>query len=1279
MASSDDEDEVVPQSVANYHFVDAKDEPISFSVLPIQWDKDESADDIKQHIFLHGTADGLQKIYKQVTAWKFDLSHGQPEISVLTKERNWIKLQKPRKSFEDTIRTTMITVHCLHYVRKNPEASGKSVWEHLCKVFISYDLRPSENDLLDQVPLISVASQRDEVLAKSKFLLGFLEEKPRKKTAFNEDFLVPSDTKNPFIVDDEEESEGDLFDSVCAICDNGGELLCCEGRCFRSFHATVEAGAESVCESLGFSNEQVDAIQNFRCKNCQFNKHQCFACGKLGSSGKSSGSEVFCCANATCGHFYHPECVAKLLHKGNKAAAEELQEVIASGKSFTCPVHKCFVCKERENKDDPELQLAVCRRCPTSYHRKCLPREIAFEDSEDDDIIQRAWEDLLPNRILIYCLKHDIDEELGTPIRNHIIFPDVEVKKKKHPSELQSTKEKFVVKRGLVLQDATREGTTVKTPKVSAVKDRDSSKKGQGFDFSKIPKTTDASRNTSKDNLKPVSMKLDRSQTVDESKISSGEEKLKSVLNKELKHVKPNQQDTQKATKFGETTTTKPVLKKSVSSLFSLDAEAEKRILDLMKSSSSSISLEKIMQKHKAPSTHAYSSRNIVDKTITMGKVEGSVEAVRTALQKLEEGCSLEDVKDVCEPEILVQIIKWKNKLRVYLAPFLYGMRYTSFGRHFTKVDKLKEIVDKLHWYVQNGDMIVDFCCGANDFSCLMKEKLEGTGKRCSFKNFDVIQPKNDFNFERRDWMTVRPSELPTGSQLIMGLNPPFGVKAALANKFIDKALEFKPKLLVLIVPPETERPGKKRTPYDLIWEDVEKLSGKSFYLPGSIDVNYKQIDQWNTTTPVLYLWSRPDWTSKHMNIAEKHGHTSTKQRELHMDENHDESQVSEHPKEKNHDYYNDISKTNNEVNGISREINDVAEQNAETEDEETRTVIPQEMRGSSPVECNIGANQDLCDDSETESRKHHGRRKKRSRESPKERRDLGKKSKVKIDTSPERKYDEGRPHTSKAYKETSEMGSPQGKRTDPRNSEEGQPSETLEISPERVANEEGSRHFQTTLPVSTPEFGVGYRGTPTSIPDVDIEEIERRYSSNRGDPFVGGNHNWMAGSNLGQEVRGLGEQFPGRIQDNMEALSHKPYFDELEEKYRREDVRMQLHYGRQDFDSLSHRSSYLGGQDSMLGGIGSLSSAPYGIMGASGESSYQRMNLPATQRYMPRLDELNHTRIGNFGPEIPLVGRSGVYDLPGSRPSFRADSLGFAPGPQHPFSHHNSSGWLNE
>ncbi|KAJ4835308.1 Protein ENHANCED DOWNY MILDEW 2 [Turnera subulata] len=83
-----------------------------------------------------------------------------------------------------------------------------------------------------------------------------------------------------------------------------------------------------------------------------------------------------------------------------------------------------------------------------------------------------------------------------------------------------------------------------------------------------------------------------------------------------------------------------------------------------------------------------------------------------------------------------------QKKLHQYLAPFFHGNRYTSFGRHFTRVEKLKEIVNRIHRYVQDGDMIVDFCCGSNDFSCLMKGKLEETGKSCSFRNYDLIQTK---------------------------------------------------------------------------------------------------------------------------------------------------------------------------------------------------------------------------------------------------------------------------------------------------------------------------------------------------------------------------------------------------------------------------------------------------------------------------------------------------------------------------------------------------------
>lgn len=45
----------------------------------------------------------------------------------------------------------------------------------------------------------------------------------------------------------------------------------------------------------------------------------------------------------------------------------------------------------------------------------------------------------------------------------------------------------------------------------------------------------------------------------------------------------------------------------------------------MMKNVASSITLEDVIKKHKVPSTHAYSLKHVVDKTIKMGKLEGSV------------------------------------------------------------------------------------------------------------------------------------------------------------------------------------------------------------------------------------------------------------------------------------------------------------------------------------------------------------------------------------------------------------------------------------------------------------------------------------------------------------------------------------------------------------------------------------------------------------------------------------------------------------------------------
>ncbi|XP_030550105.2 protein ENHANCED DOWNY MILDEW 2-like [Rhodamnia argentea] len=893
-SSSDDEADTMLEKISTYYFEDHENEPVSFAVLPARWGHGEcSKDAAAETIFMHGTSDnGLRKIYREVKSWRFDLGGSIPEVWVLSKDNTCFRLDKPRRSFQDTIRTVLITLHCLHYARNHPDASGEALWEHLARTLGFYQVRPSAKDLQDHVGLIEEAIRWDDALAKSKVLRKLMEEKPWERSNFGKNVAKSSlNVDDPEDVGTEDVQDGttkddDCFEHVCALCDDGGNILCCVGKCMRSFHATKEDGAQSHCDSLGLSQPEVDAMPTFECENCRHNLHQCFACGMLGFSDKSSDPDVFQCVSATCGLFYHPQCVANLVHCTDEVAAEKLKLRIAAGESFTCPTHKCCVCNQIENKKERDLQFAVCRRCPKSYHRKCLPKEIVFKGS-DEDAIARAWEGLLPNRILIYCLKHDIVEEIETPARNHIIFPTIRANR----AAIGENRKRPVLKllstrgRGLNIKPIASEESSKRASEQSLGKEKSpfTKKEGEkdksvkvsfGQSIAKKVEATDWSNKFHKHTAKSRSLEATKSSTLREHTILGG--RLCPFMTKEFGKTKSGKQV---VPDIGERRAVQPASKKSDDSLHvldsdtELDGDTERRLLDLIKEGESSITMGDVRRKQKVPSTHAQYLKSTVDKEITIGKVAGSVQAARAALRRLEEGDSNEDAKAVCDPDVLTQIIKWKDQLRVYLAPFVHGNRYTSYGRHFTKVDKLQEIVDKLHWYVRDGDMIVDFCCGANDFSCLMARKLEETGKKCSYKNYDIIPPKNNFEFELKDWMTVQLKELASGSKLIMGLNPPFGVKAALANKFIDKALEFKPKLLILIVPSETTRLDEKKFRYDLVWEDDRFLSGKSFYLPGSIDVKDKRMEQWNNRPPLLYLWSRRDWTANHVAIAQKQGH----------------------------------------------------------------------------------------------------------------------------------------------------------------------------------------------------------------------------------------------------------------------------------------------------------------------------------------------------------------------------------------------------------------------
>lgn len=46
--------------------------------------------------------------------------------------------------------------------------------------------------------------------------------------------------------------------------------------------------------------------------------------------------------------------------------------------------------------------------------------------------------------------------------------------------------------------------------------------------------------------------------------------------------------------------------------------------------------------------------------------------------------------------------------------------------------------------YIVNDVQIVDLSCGANDFSILMKKRLEEAGKKCSYRKYDLLPTKVD-------------------------------------------------------------------------------------------------------------------------------------------------------------------------------------------------------------------------------------------------------------------------------------------------------------------------------------------------------------------------------------------------------------------------------------------------------------------------------------------------------------------------------------------------------
>lgn len=80
-------------------------------------------------------------------------------------------------------------------------------------------------------------------------------------------------------------------------------------------------------------------------------------------------------------------------------------------------------------------------------------------------------------------------------------------------------------------------------------------------------------------------------------------------------------------------------------------------------------------------------------------------------------------------------------------------------------------------------------------------------------------------------------------------LMQPFGKNNSLADRFVRKAADFQPRLMVLIVPPRTIIPHG----YRVVLENSNMCGGEEFYVPGSTHKSWKK--EW----PVLRILERQE------------------------------------------------------------------------------------------------------------------------------------------------------------------------------------------------------------------------------------------------------------------------------------------------------------------------------------------------------------------------------------------------------------------------------------
>ncbi|KAL4857102.1 Protein ENHANCED DOWNY MILDEW 2 [Chlorella vulgaris] len=701
--------------------------------------------------------------------------------------------------------------------------------------------------------------------------------------------------------DDEEEGEeatqAEKFDTQCALCDDGGSLLACDGPCMRSFH--TDAG-EGKCNVLGLPADMCKLLstscsETFLCPNCLAGVHQCFKCKEEGRA----GSEVLKCINASCGRHYHPECGG-----------------FAPGEPFVCPLHKCRACGQHGDAAaaDKQGELVPCRRCPKAYHRRCLPDRLPRYRLggagprvwlADYDEEQGGWLDGV-EQSLMYCLKHRLGDNgqalFELPSLNRfgkkqqrasypLVRPDLRRAALLHYAEqyrhLASSRrllaeenerqERIRLTRAASVEAASGSEGEEDQPLAARAAARRHLRKAAEAAAAAAPARTGFKQQPP---LKIRKLKGDSQaagpaggkasaahRVAAAAAAASGDSDALSDVTEDAAGAEALSEATQDAAGAPEARAGggggEEVLQRSPAARARVNelAAALEHLLQVPGRRSRQDRLRRLLQEaeneprltkdsvwHATRRPEPY--RHPMKKTIDEAKLQAMESSVQYAVSRQLSNAELMQLLDASACRSL---LAHYDDLTMVLAPYLHGDRYSSYGRHFTSPSLLHKTADRLAMFLRSGDQIVDFSCGENYFVPYLKKLCLRQGIALRGRSYDIILAKDNTDFVLKSWLDTHPDDrdgrerFAPPAQLCMCLNPPFGKNNILADRFVAQAAHFKPRLIALIVPPSVHIPKG----YQVVYENSKLCRGEEFYVPGCTHRS------WNKVPPVLRIMMR--------------------------------------------------------------------------------------------------------------------------------------------------------------------------------------------------------------------------------------------------------------------------------------------------------------------------------------------------------------------------------------------------------------------------------------